>query len=110
MLLALLTAAALSTPPHYDAFLGLSPEQAQQAKDYAADYGMTPEIEATTKIGADTLVMWWRPLKGNEGFGLQVYGADGKFKTRLEDSEFPSAKATLCGRYIVGERWTAERA
>lgn len=103
MLLSLLAATAVAQAPHYDAYLGRPATEIQRLKGYATDYGFIPRVAETTKIGPDTLVMWSWPMKGNEGFGLQVYGPDGKFKTRLEDSSFPGVKASVCqNRYVVG--------
>ncbi|MEF2280423.1 hypothetical protein V3W47_19190 [Deinococcus sp. YIM 134068] len=108
MLPTLLAALALASAPKYDVFLGM-PEKTAQAvrgmvqtmKTDGADW--TPEVETTASVGPDTLVMWSWPLRGNHGIGLQIYGPDGKFKTRLDDSNIPSARAAVCGgRYVVG--------
>lgn len=107
MLLALLALAAAPSPP-YDVFLGMPEREAQNVKgtirtlaEDGADW--TPKVEATATLGKDTLVMWSWPLKGNHGIGLQIYTSGGQFKTRLEDSNLPSARAVTCsGRYVVG--------
>lgn len=107
MLLALLAALAVSSSPS-DVFLGMPEREAKNVKQtiqFFAEGGAdwAPHVEATTPIGQDTLVMWSWPLKGTHGIGLQIYARDGQFKTRLEDSNLPSARAVVCaGRYIVG--------
>lgn len=95
--------------PGTDVFLGLLAQTAQNVRSMvqtmktvqAQDW--TPQVEAAATVGKDTLVMWTWPLKGTHGIGLQVYGPDGGLRTRLEDSEVPSARAVVCGdRYVVG--------
>lgn len=105
MVLTLLIALALTSAPKYDVFLGMPEETARGVRSTitAMDLGWTPGVEATAPIGQDTLVMWSWPLKWTHGIGLQIYGADGSFKARLEDSHLPSALATVCeDRYVVG--------
>ena len=105
MFLTLLTAAAVAQAPRYDVFLGMPKDMMEGVKITVAAMGdhWTPRASGTTKIGRDTLVMWAWPLKGNHGIGLQIYGPDGKFRTRLEDSNIPSARAVVCNdRYVVG--------
>lgn len=106
MFLTLLTAAAVAQAPRYDVFLGMPTGVAQDVRMTMTTMGAdvwTPSVEATSKVGSDTLVMWAWPLKGNHGIGLQIYGPDGKFRTRLEDSNIPSARAVVCNdRYVVG--------
>lgn len=106
MLLTLLTAAAIAQAPQYDVFLGMPTRVAQDVRMMMTTLGAdvwTPRVEATSRVGSDTLVMWSWPLKGNHGIGLQIYGPNGKFKTRLEDSNIPSTRAVVCGnRYVVG--------
>lgn len=105
MFLTLLTAAAVAQAPRYDVFLGMPKDMMEGVKITVAAMGdhWTPRASGTTKIGRDTLVMWAWPLKGNHGIGLQIYGPDGKFKTRLEDSNIPSARAVVCqDRFVVG--------
>lgn len=106
--LALLAALTLASVPQYDVFLGMPTTTARDVKGMVqtmktdgADW--TPKIEATASVGPDTLVMWSWPMKGTHGVGLQIYGPDGRFKTRLDDSNIPSARAAVCGgRYVVG--------
>lgn len=108
MLLSLLAAVAVAnapkSAPQYDVFLGMPQQMAEGVKATTSAMGWNdPKVADSTRIGPDTLVMWEWNLKGNHGIGLQIYGSDGKFKTRLEDSNFPSARAVVCqNRYVVG--------
>lgn len=107
MVFSLLAALVLAPSPKYDVFLGMSPETTKSVRGMVefmrtegADW--TPRVEATAPVGRDTLVMWSWPMKGTHGVGLQIYGPDGQFKLRLEDSQMPSARAAVCaGRYVV---------
>ncbi|MVN89035.1 hypothetical protein GO986_20040 [Deinococcus sp. HMF7620] len=75
----------------------------RQMLQFFASDGWTPRVEARAPVGQDTLVMWSWPLKGTHGLGVQVYGPDGRFKARLQDSVLPSARVVVCGgRYVVG--------
>lgn len=98
MLLTLLAALAAVPAPQYDVFLGMPEKTSAGVRGMIQALGpeWTPSLEATTPVGRDTLVMWSWPMKWTHGIGLQVYGPDGKFKTRLEDSNLPSARATIC--------------
>lgn len=109
MLLTLLAALATPQAPQYNVFMGMPSDMARQVNGQvhsmqslqAQDW--KPTVEATAPIGKDTLVMWRWPMPFSAGIGLQIYGPDGKFKTRLEDSNIPSARAVVClDRYVVG--------
>jgi hypothetical protein len=105
MLLTLLAALAAIPAPRYDVFLGMPEKMSAGVRGMIQTLGpeWTPSLEAATPIGRDTLVMWSWPMKWTHGIGLQLYGPDGKLKTRLEDSNIPSARATVCAdRYVVG--------
>lgn len=109
MLLSLFVALTTAQAPQYNVFMGMPSELARQVKGQiqtmregqAQDW--TPTVQATAPVGTDTLVMWRWPMPFNAGIGLQVYGPDGRFKARLEDSHIPSVRATVCqNRYVVG--------
>lgn len=61
--------------------------------------------QTLTTLGGDTLISWSRTAdydpQGPREVGVQVYGADGKFKRWLKDS-VAQRPLLLCGRYLVG--------
>lgn len=117
MVLPLLIAAAVTQAPQYDVFQGMPKDMAEGVRSTvtAMGDGWTPAAQQKVTVGADRLVSWAWPLKGNHGIGLQIYGPDGRFKTRLEDSNIPSAWAVVCSdRYVAGggntlRVWDAKR-
>lgn len=54
-------------------------------------------------LGGNTVVSWTWQVKHNHGLGVQVYGPDGRFVRRLQDSEFPTGQIVICqNRFVVG--------